>query len=353
LSLSRGLCILCRQAPVLQGAQKQDAAMKRREFLALLGAAALIDPLEASAQTPNKIYHLGTLHPAVPVTEGSPFGKIVVKALAERGYILGQNLTFDARGAMGDVAKLPSLLAELKARDVDAIIVVGYPAALAAKSTGIPTVGALGLGDPVETRLIDSLARPGGNVTGISDVATELTTKRLSLLKEMSPKLQKVAMLWNKDDLGMSLRYEASAKVAQASGFTVQALGVREPDDFNEAFSVMSSDPPDAILMVADALTVLNRKRVFEFAAARKLPAIYEYDFLVHDGGLMSYGPDLTESFERAAALVDRIFKGAKAADLPFEQPTRYLFVLNLKTAKSIGLEIPPTLLALADEVIE
>ncbi len=327
--------------------------MKRRDFLALLGAAALIDPLEASAQTPGRVYHLGTLHPGLPLTDTSPFGKIVVKALAEGGYSLGQNLTFDARGAMGDVAKIPSLLGELKARDVDAIIVVGYPAALAAKSTGIPTVGANGLGDPVETRLIDSLAHPGGNITGISDVATSLTTKRLSLLKEMSPKLQKVAMLWNKDDLGMSLRYEASAKVAQAIGITVQALGVREPDDFNEAFSVMNSDLPDAILMVSDSLTTLNRKRVFEFAAAKKLPAIYEYDFLVRDGGLMSYGPDLTESFERAAALVNRIFKGAKPTDLPFEQPTRYPFVLNLKTARSIGLEIPPTLLALADEVIE
>jgi putative ABC transport system substrate-binding protein len=327
--------------------------MKRREFLALLGAAALIDPLEAAAQTPGRIYHLGTLHPAVPLTDSSPYGKVVIKALAERGYILGQNLTFDARGAMGDVAKLPSLIAELKARDVDAMMVVGYPAALAAKSSGIPTVGANGLGDPVETKLIDSLAHPGGNITGISDVAATLTTKRLSLLKEMSPKLQKVAMLWNKDDLGMTLRYEASAKVAQSIGVTVQALGVREPDDFNEAFSVMNADMPDAILMVADALTVLNRKRVFEFAAARKLPAIYEYDFLVRDGGLMSYGADLTESFERAAALVDRIFKGARPAELPFEQPTRYPFVLNLKTAKSIGLEIPPTLLALADEVIE
>ncbi len=327
--------------------------MKRREFLALLGGATLVGPRATLAQTPGRIYHLGTLTPSLPVTETSPSGKVLVKALAEHGYILGQNLTFDARGAVGDIAKLPSLLGELKARDVDAIIVTGYPAALAAKSVGVPTVGANGLGDPVETRLIDSLAHPGGNITGISDVATTLTTKRLSLLKELSPKLQKVAMLWNKDDLGMSLRYEASAKVAQAIGITVQALGVREPDDFNEAFSVMSSDLPDAILMVADALTSLNRKRVFEFAAAKKLPAIYEYDVLVRDGGLMSYGPDLTESFERAAALVDRIFRGAKPADLPFEQPTRYLFVLNLKTAKSIGLEIPPMLLALADEVIE
>jgi putative ABC transport system substrate-binding protein len=327
--------------------------MKRREFLAVLGGAALAAPRLALAQTPGRIYHLGTLHTALPLTDASPFGKIIVKALAGRGYTLGQNLTFDSRGALGNVAKLPVLLQELKSRDVDAIIVVGYPAALAAKSTGIPTVGAVGLGDPVETRMIESLAHPGGNITGISDVATALTTKRLSLLKEMSPKLRKVAMLWNRDDLGMSLRYEASAKVAQSIGVTVQALGVREPDDFNEAFTVMNDDMPDAILMVADALTTLNRKRVFEFAAARKLPAIYEYDFLVRDGGLMSYGADMTESFERAAALVDSIFKGAKPGELPFEQPTRYPFVLNLKTAGSMGLEIPPTLLALADEVIE
>ena len=305
------------------------------------------------AQTPGRIYHLGTLTPVAPMTDGSPFGKIVVKALAERGYAIGQNLTWDARGSMGDVAKIPVMLDELKARGVDAIIVIGYRTALAAKPTGIPTIGANGIGDPVETKLIDSLAHPGGNITGISDVAATLTTKRLQLLKEMTPNLKKVAMLWNRDDLGMTLRYEASAKTAQAIGITVQALGVREPDDFNDAFSVMNQDMPDAILMVADALTNLNRKRVFDFAAAKKLPAIYEYDFLVRDGGLMSYGPDLTESFERAAALVDRIFKGSKPADLPFEQPTRYPFVLNLKTAKATGLEIPPRLLALADEVIE
>ena len=192
-----------------------------------------------------------------------------------------------------------------------------------------------------------------GNITGISDVASALTTKRLSLLKELSPNLRKVAMLWNKDDLGMTLRYGASAKVALSLGISVQPVGVREPDDFKDAFEVMNSDMPDAILMVADALTNLNRKRVFEFAIAKKLPAIYEYDFIVRDGGLMSYGPDLTESFERAAALVARVFEGVKPADLPFEQPTRYPFFLNLKTASSMGLQIPPTLLALADEVIE
>ena len=327
--------------------------MKRREFMAMVGGAALLLPRPAFTQTAGRTYHFGTLHPVAPMTEASPFGKIMLKVLAQHGYILGQNLTYDARSSMGDNAKIPGVLQELKAGGADAILVVGFPGALAAKSIGVPTIGANGLGDPVETKLIDSLAHPGGNITGISDVATTLTTKRLSLLKQLSPKMQKVAMLWNKDDLGMTLRYQASAQVAQSIGISVQAVGVREPDDFNEAFNVMNSDMPDAILMVADALTNLNRKRVFEFAAARKLPAIYEYDFIVRDGGLMSYGPDLKESFERATALVARVFEGAKPADLPFEQPTLYPFAINLKTAKSTGIEIPPTLLALADEVIE
>ena len=245
------------------------------------------------------------------------------------------------------------IMEQAKADKVDVIVAWGYPVVLAAKGSGIATVVAFGVGDPVATGLVANLARPASNITGISDVATTLSTKRLGLLKELLPKLHRVAMLWNKDDLGMSLRYEASAKAAQAIGVEVQAVGVREPDDFNEAFAVMDREPPDAILMVSDSLTMLNRKRVFDYAIAHRLPAIYEYDLLVREGGLMSYGPDLKESFERAAAMVDRIFKGAKPADLPFEQPTRYPFVINLKAAKAIGLELPPTLLALADEVIE
>lgn len=325
--------------------------MRRREFLSGLGGAVLLGARRATAE--GRTYRLGTLTPIAPITEASPRGKTLVKALSERGFNLGRNLTLEARGAAGDVTRLPALVTELKAKGVDAIVIVGYPTAMAAKAAGIPTVAASGIGDPVETRLIESLAHPGGNITGISDVAATLSAKRLSLLKEMSPKLNKIAMLWNKDDLGMTMRYQASAKAAQALGVTVQALGVREPDDFEEAFSVMKGDLPDGILMVADALTILNRKRVFEFAAERKLPAIYENDELVRDGGLMSYGPDLSESFERAAALAARIFNGANPADLPFEQPTRYPLALNLKTAKATGLEIPPTLLALADEVVE
>jgi putative tryptophan/tyrosine transport system substrate-binding protein len=212
---------------------------------------------------------------------------------------------------------------------------------------------ASGSGDPVKTGLVASLARPGGNVTGIADDAAALSTKRLGYLKALSPQLRKVAMLWNKDDLGMSQRYDASAQAAQEIGVTVLPLGVREPDDFNEAFATMDRDPPDAILMVTDSLTLLNRKRVFDYAAQHRLPAIYEQDFMTHDGGLMSYGADPKESFDRAAALAAQIFQGAKPADLPFELPTRYLFVINMKTAKAMSLAVPPTMLALADDVIE
>lgn len=325
--------------------------MKRRDFLTGLGSVALAGPRVVDAQA--RTYRLGTVNPVFAMTDTSPFAKPLVAALADHGYAIGKNLVIEARGAAGDVSKIPALLQELKAQHVDALVIVGYPTALAAKPLGIPTVAALGLGDPVATGLIQSLAHPGGNITGISDSAAELSTKRLSLLQELSPKLSKVAMLWNKDDLGMTLRYEASAKAARAAGISVLAVGVAEPDDFTEAFTLMASERPDAILMVADSLTMLNRQRVFEFAAARRLPAIYEFDFLARDGGLMSYGPDIKESLERAADLVGRIFQGASPSDLPFEQPTRYPLVINLKTAKAMGLDVPPTLLALADEVIE
>jgi putative tryptophan/tyrosine transport system substrate-binding protein len=280
-------------------------------------------------------------------------GALLIAGLAKRGYTLGQNLVHEARGAAGKVGQTPQLMQELKAANVNAVVTVSYPAALAAKASGVPTVLASGAGDPVATGLVESLARPGGNVTGISDDAAMLSTKRLGLLKDLSPQLRRVAMLWNKDDLAMSLRYEASAKAARDIGVTIQPLGVREPDDFEEAFAAMNREPPDAILMFSDSLTLLNRKRVFDFAAQRRLPAIYEADVLARDGGLMSYGADPRESFDRAAALVDRIFKGAKPADLPVEQPTRYLFVVNLKTAKAMHLSFPSTLLALADDVIE
>ena len=169
----------------------------------------------------------------------------------------------------------------------------------------------------------------------------------------MVPSLHRVAVLWNAGDAGMTLRYRASETGAKAMGIGIQALGLREPDDFEDAFKAMTREQPNAILLVADSFTSSNSKRVFEYAAARRLPAIYELDFLVRAGGLMSYGPDLDESLGRVASLVDRILKGAKPADLPVEQPTRFRLAINLKTAAALGLTVPPTLLARADEVIE
>ena len=330
--------------------------MRRREFITLLGSAA-VWPLTARAQLVTqaaKVYHLGFIGPGNPEADANRVVASLLNGLAQRGYVLGGNLTLERRGAQFQVERLPGLLDELVASKVDVIVTTSYPAALAAKhGTRVVPIVAVGTGDPVGTGLIDSLARPGGNITGISDVAAELAPKRLELLKDLAPALRRVAMLWNASDLGMTMRYRATAAAAQTLGVAVQTLGVREPDDFNDAFAAMTREPPDGILMVSDALTQLNRKRVFEFASAHRLPAIYETEYLARDGGLMSYGPDTEEIFDRVAVLVDRILKGADPANLPFEQPTRFRLVINLKTAKALGLEVPPTLLARADEVIE
>jgi putative tryptophan/tyrosine transport system substrate-binding protein len=329
--------------------------MKRRDVLRLLAGAVAVAPCGAAAQPAAKAYRLAGFSAggAAVMAPNSPNGTMILKALAERGYTVGQNLDYQPFGADMQFGKLPEIAQDIAARKFDAVVVVGWPPAAVLKGTGIPTVVVTGAGDPVATGLVTSLAHPGGNVTGISDNAATLSTKRLGLLKQAVPSIHKVAMLWNKNDLGMTMRYQASADAAKALGVTVQPLGVGEPDDFGDAFAAMDRNPPDAILMVSDALTVLNRKRVLDYAAAHRLPAMYETDPLVRDGGLMSYGADLSESYGRAAALLDNIFKGASPADLPFEEPTRYLFVVNLKTAKAIGLEMSPTVLALADQVIE
>jgi putative tryptophan/tyrosine transport system substrate-binding protein len=325
--------------------------LSRRSVLKVLAAAGSLATGPALAE--DKPLRLGAISGAAPITPESPFGKILISALGDLGYRLGRNLAYEARGAMANVAKLPGLVDELKTAGSEILIAAGYPCADAAKAAGMPTVIFTGAGDPVQTGLVESWAHPGGVVTGISDVAATLTVKRLEFLKALSPQLKRVAMLWNTDDRAMTLRYQASAATAQIQGIIVQPLGVREPDDFNGAFAAMDRDKPDAILMVSDALTILNRKKIFDFAAARRLPAIYESDLYAREGGLMSYGADQVESLTRAAAMIDRIFKGARPGDIPFEQPTRYLFVFNLKTAKAMGLDPPVTLLALADDVIE
>jgi len=335
--------------------------MKIRGLFALIALAlaltlALTLPsLEARAQN-AKLHRIGFLSTS-DYAPASPLGRFadgIIRRLGQLGYTLGTNLAVEQRGAEMHLERLPRLVAELVASKLDVIVTSTYPAAAAAKvgTSTIPIVIS-GAGDPVRTHLVASLARPGGNVTGISDVAAQLAPKRLQMLKEAVPSLHRVAVLYNAGDLGMTRRYEASAEVAKMLGVTAQSLGVRAPDDFEDAFAAMNREMPDGLLMVSDALTRLNRQRVYDYAAAHRLPAIYEADSYARDGGLMSYGPDGAESEERVASLVDRLFKGANPADLPVEQPTRFRLVINLKTAKALGITFPQTLLATADHVIE
>lgn len=324
--------------------------MRRRSFLTALGLATLVIP-RARAQTLDRMYRVGLLNSGG--LSAGPFAASMMRGFEQHGYVLNKNLQLEARGAEGHMDRLPQLLTELVASNVELIIALGYlPALVAKQGTTLPVVEFSG-GDPVATGLADSLAKPGGHVTGISDVSAEVTPKRLQLLKEFSPNLRRVAMLWNADDLAMTLRYKAAEAGAKTLGIEVQPFGVREPADFVQAIQGMTRDTPDGILMVSDPLTNLNRKVIFEFAVAHRIPGIYEYDFIARDGGLMSYGLDLDDSFERFGSLVDRILKGASPSELPFEEPTRFRFAFNLRTAKSIGLEPPASLIQSADEVIE
>src|SRR5262245_1607330 len=328
--------------------------MRRREFITSLASTISGWPLAALAETTSKMYRIGILSTDGPAEAQSVFDAML-RGLASHGYIPDRNVALEIRASGVHAEQLPQLAKELVASNVDVILTFSCPAAVAAKNatTIIPIVATEAGGDPVATGLVKSLSRPSGNVTGVSDMAIELAPKRLELIKDMVPTVRTVAMLWNASDLGMTLRYQAAADAARTIGTRVQPLGVREPDDFDEAFANMEHDPPDAILMVSDALTRLNRQRVYEFAAEHRLPATYERANYVREGRLSSFSPDLDEIYDRATYLVDRIFKGAKPADLPFEQPTRFHLSINLKTAQALGITVPASVIARADEVIE
>lgn len=327
--------------------------MKMHRFILIIALLCLVFPVAART---GKLYRVGFLSPG-GFGSGTNPGRLseeITRHLAESGLAEGANLELIKRGAEGHVERLPALVTEMVLAKVDVIVTFSYPAAMAAKNgTSTVPIVVFNAGDPVKTHLVDSLNRPGGNITGISDVAAELAPKRLALLKEAAPKLERVAMLWNANDLGMMTRFEASAGAVKQLGLAVLSFGVGEPNDFGDAFQAMEREKPDGLLMVADALTFLNRKRVFDFAAEYRLPAIYASSAFAHDGGLMSYGPDEAETAEQGTDLVLRVLKGQRPSDLPLEQPTRFSFVINLKTAKALGLTMPAGLLAAADEVIE
>jgi len=323
----------------------------RRSVIVALGSMPLL-PRGVFSQKAVKARRVGLLSSGAPFSDTSPVVTGLTAGFSKRGYVVGSSLLFERRAAEAHPDRLPQLVDDLKS-ETELIITNSSAAARVVKDrSNVPVVAITGA-DPVATGLIDSLARPGGNITGVGEVAAELSAKRLEVLKDTFPSLSKIAMLWNADDLGMTLRYRSAETAARTLGLEVQPLGVREPEDFAAAFAAMERDRPDAILMVTDALTVLNRRRVFEFAAQQKLPAIYEYDVLVRDGGLMSYGPDTGELYDRAADLADRILRGARPADLPFEQPTRFRLVINKKTLETLGLTIPAAILMRADEVVE
>ena len=306
----------------------------------------------AKAQQPVKVYRIGLLTWEAPSPSSSPTP--FEEGLRQLGYVEGQNIAIERRYANGQMDRFPELAVDLARLPLDVILTRSFPAALAEKraTSNIPIV-VMGAGDPVATGLVASFARPGGNITGVSALETELSGKRLELFKEAFPKLVRVAVLWNAADFGMTLKFREIERAAQALRVTVQASTVREPKDFDGVFSEMIRKRPDALFVITDPLTQLNRKQLVGLATKSRLPAMYENSPYVDDGGLMAYGPSQAENLQQALHQVDKILKGTKPSDLPIEQPTKFEFVINLQAAKQIGVTIPPNVLARADKVIK
>jgi ABC-type uncharacterized transport system substrate-binding protein len=276
-----------------------------------------------------------------------------IRGLGELHYVEGKNILVEYRFAQGRAERLPELARELVQLRVDAIFTAGTPSIFAVKEATktIPVVF-FSTSDPVGTGAVASLAHPGGNITGISVLASDLWPKRLELLKEIFPKLSRVAMVWNKGNPGMALEAKATQEVAAPLGVTVQDRGLKDPNELEVILAVMSKDRPDGFLALMDPVLNSYQKRILDFVTEHRLPAIFENRTWVEAGGLISYGADYVEAFRRAAALMDKVLKGTKPADIPVEQPTKFELVINLKTAKQIGLTIPPNVLARADKVI-
>jgi putative ABC transport system substrate-binding protein len=325
--------------------------MKHFYYSFFLSVVLLVLCVTTDAQQPAKIFRIGLLTwaAAPPPSSTTAFER----GLRQLGYVEGQNIAIERRYANGQLDRLPKLAVELARLPLDVILTQSYPAALAAKqaTTTIPIV-VMGAGDPVATGLVASFARPGGNITGVSALETELSGKRLELLKEAFPKLARVAVLWNAADFGMTLKFGELERAAQGLRVAVQALAVRESKDFDVAFSEIVRKRPDALFVITDPLTQLNRKHLLDLARKSRLPAMYENSSYVDDGGLMAYGPSQAENMQQALHQVDKILRGTKARELPIEQPRKFELIINLKAAKQIGLTIPPNVLARADRVI-
>jgi putative tryptophan/tyrosine transport system substrate-binding protein len=309
----------------------------------------------AEAQQPKKVARIGYISSGDPASESNRIEAIRV-ALRDLGYIEGQNIAIEYRYAEGKQDRFPELAAELVLLKVDIIVVGGDALARAAKNATktIPIVMMGSGSDPVEIGLIESLARPGGNVTGLTSLTRELGGKRLELLKEAVPKLARVAVLYDPAIPGNVREVKEDLPVAaRALGLTIQPWEVRDADGFEKVFTGLNKERPDGLYVTSNPLTRGNMKRVGDFAIKSRIPSVHGGREAVDAGGLMYYGADTAESYRRVAYYVDRILKGAKPADLPVEQPTKFELVINLKTAKQIGLTIPPEVLARATKLIK
>jgi len=318
-----------------------------------LGLTLLAAPLAAEAQQAGKVYRVGFLGNSSAALEANLVGPFR-EGLRELGYVEGRNIVIEYRWAEGKYERFPALIAELAALNVDVIVTAGTPAALAVKRTtpSIPLVMAA-VGDPIGVGLVASLARPGGNVTGLSAIAPELEGKRLELLREVVPKLSHIAVLWNPDNPFHADSLKETRAAAQVLGIKAQLVGVRISEEFPAAFAAIVREGPGALLVLADRIFLHNRARIVDFGAKHRLPGVYPYRELVEAGGLMSFGPSYPGMHRRAAHYVDKILKGSKPADLPVEQPATFELIINLKAAKALGLTIQPSLLQRADEVIQ
>jgi putative tryptophan/tyrosine transport system substrate-binding protein len=327
--------------------------MKRRDFIIMAGGAAAALPLAAPAQQAGKVYRMGFLGNSTAALEAN-LVEPLREALRDLGYVEGQNILIEYRWAEGKYERFPALTAELIALKVDVIVTAGTPASLAVKkaATSIPLV-MVAVGDPVATGLVASIGRPGGNITGLTSISSEIEGKRLELLREVVPTLSHIAVLWNAASPIQVIEERETRTAAQVLGMKMLSLGVRTREEIEDALTTIVRERPGALLVLADRLFLHHRTRIMDFAAQHRLPGVHAYRELVEVGGLMSYGPSYADMHRRAATYVDKILKGAKPADLPVQAPTKFELVINLKTAKALGLEIPPTLIARADEVIE
>jgi ABC-type uncharacterized transport system substrate-binding protein len=331
--------------------------MRRRDFITAFAAAAVC-PVGARAQQPRKVARIGFLNTgSLESPEGRTSLNAFYQGLREHGYTVGQNVVVEVRAADSKIERFPALAKELVDLDLDVIVAANSAAGRAVQQANpkIPIVVPV-MGDPVGDGLVASLARPGGNITGLTFLGPQLVPKRLALLKEALPAVVRVAALWHPGAYGprtMNDMMNEAEEAAKTLGLQLRLIGTRGPDELDEAFTAIADERPDSLMVFPSPMLFAQRKRIVDLAAKLRLPLISMGREFVQLGGLMSYGADITESFRLSAAFVDKILKGAKPADLPVQQPTKFELFINLKTAKELGIEIPATLLARTDQVIE